>query len=93
MLTELQILAKLEIKVTKSGRHTASPIMFNVTNTPGFVALSEKEKQKSLLDSLINIISVYPSDTEEDSVTSDLYGGFTADFNYQPLRRIVKGPD
>jgi hypothetical protein len=37
MLTELQILAKLENKVIKSGRHTAPPIMLNDTS-PGFVA-------------------------------------------------------
>jgi hypothetical protein len=45
-------------------------------------ALSEKEKQKPLLDSLINVISVKP----------DLHGGLTTNFNYQPLPRILKGP-
>jgi hypothetical protein len=38
MLKEIQILAKLEIKVIKSGRHTTPPIMFNDTSSPGFVA-------------------------------------------------------
>jgi hypothetical protein len=55
-------------------------------------ARSEKEKQKLLLDSLIDIISFCSSDTEEDSMTPDSHGGFNANFNNQPLRRIVKGP-
>jgi hypothetical protein len=38
MLTELQILSKMEIKVTKSGRHTTPPVMFDDTSSPGFVA-------------------------------------------------------
>jgi hypothetical protein len=54
--------------------------------------LSEKEKQQPQLDSLINVISFCPSDTEEDTVTPDPHGGLTANFNYQPLRRFVKGP-
>jgi hypothetical protein len=45
-------------------------------------ALSEKEKQKPLLNSLINVISFCPSDTEEDSVTPDQHGGLTTNFNY-----------
>jgi hypothetical protein len=38
MLIELQILSKMEIKVTKAGRHTTPPIMFDDTSSPGFVA-------------------------------------------------------
>jgi hypothetical protein len=38
MLTELQILSKIEIKVTKLGRHTTPPVMFDDTSIPGFVA-------------------------------------------------------